>query len=172
MVVAVFGAAAVIGATVSGCSFNVSVGGKPTVAKEDLQKDITDRLSKGGNTPESVTCKDNLEGEVGKSTRCEVVMSESNTFDLVVVATKVDDKTVNYDMTPALSSKQLEKAVANLVVQNSGEPADMVSCASGLDGKVGATAHCQVTAQGKTIPHTVRVTEVNGLMMNFHVSPD
>ena len=41
----------------------------------ELQKDISERLEKAGQKPESVTCKDDLEGEVGKTTRCEVALS-------------------------------------------------------------------------------------------------
>ena len=37
--------------------------------KADLQKDITDRLTKAGQTPQSVNCAEDLVGEVDKTTR-------------------------------------------------------------------------------------------------------
>jgi hypothetical protein len=46
-----------------------------------------------------------------------------------------------------------------------------VSCESGLDGKVGATARCQVDSGGLKILRTVEVGSVEGLMMNFDVVP-
>ena len=48
--------------------------GPPVVAKADLEKDIADRLTEAGETPQSVTCEEDLVGEVGKTARCEVVL--------------------------------------------------------------------------------------------------
>jgi hypothetical protein len=163
-------ALAVAGAALSGCSFSGSIG-TPTVAKADLQKDISDRLTKAGEKPQSVTCQDDLVGEVGKTTKCEVSLSETNTFEPIVTVTGVDGTTVNYEMTPALSKEQLEKSVTGLVSKSSGVQVDSVSCESGLEGKEGAVAHCQVTGGGTTVPRTVEVTKVEGLMMNFDVIP-
>ena len=42
-------------AAVSGCSFSIG-GGTPMVSQDDLQKDISERLSEAGEKPESVTC--------------------------------------------------------------------------------------------------------------------
>ena len=46
-----------------------------------------------------------------------------------------------------------------------------VLCESGLEGKVGATAHCDVDAGGVKLRRTVQVNSVEGLMMNFDVVP-
>ncbi len=54
-VVASLGVVMVAGAVVSGCSFNFGAGGPSTVSKEDLQKDISDKLANAGQKPESVT---------------------------------------------------------------------------------------------------------------------
>ena len=62
----VIGAVA-LGVGLSGCSFSASVGGPPVVAKADLQKDITDRLTEAGQTPKSVTCSEDLIGELDKT---------------------------------------------------------------------------------------------------------
>jgi len=40
----------------------------PRVSKNDLQNDISEQLSNAGEKPQSVTCKDGLEGEVVKTT--------------------------------------------------------------------------------------------------------
>lgn len=155
----------------SACSFSIGAG-TPTVAKADLQNDITDRMKKAGEEPQSVTCKDDLEGVVGKTTRCEVVLSATNAFEPIVTVTKVDGTTVSYDMTPAMSQQQLEKQVGDLVTQNSGDQVDGVTCESGLEGKVDNEAHCKVEASGESMPTTVKVTKVDGLMMNFTVIRD
>jgi hypothetical protein len=139
----------------------------PTVSRLVLQADIADRLGGTGETPQSVTCQEDLVGLVGRIVRCDVVITESNRFQPIVSVVRVDGTTVDYEMTPALSQEQLESAVAGLVARNSGDRVDAVACVSGLDGRVDASALCDVDAGGKRARRTVRVTEVAGLTMNF-----
>ena len=166
---AALAAMAVTGATLTGCSINVS-SGPPTVTKADLQKDITDRMDKAGEKPQSVTCKDDLKGEVGKNVICEVTISDTNQIDAIVTVTKVDGTTVSYDTAPALSKEQLEKAVERLWTGSQSSPAEKVTCESGLDGKKGAEAKCDVTAADADTKVTAVVTEVKGLLMSFDVN--
>jgi len=168
-VAGVLGAAGLLAAAVGGCSFNFSAGSTPTVSAADLQNDIKDRLTKAGESPQSVTCKDDLVGVVDKTTRCEVVLSETNAFEPIVKVTKVEGATVNYEMTPALSQQQLEKAVGVLVEGNSDQKVESVTCGGGLEGKVGNTADFTVVGGGQTMDTVVNVTTVTGLMMNFEV---
>jgi hypothetical protein len=168
---AAIGAVAVASAALSGCSFNIGINTKPTVSKDALQKDISDRLVKAGEQPQSVTCKDDLVGEVGNTTRCEVVLSATNAFEPMVTVSSVDGDTINYDMTPALSKDQLEKTVSGLVANAAGMQVDSVSCVSGLEGKVGAVAYCDVNAGGVKLRRTVEVDKVDGMMMNLYVVP-
>jgi predicted small secreted protein len=78
-VISAVGALAAVCALVSGCDATVGVGGTPTVGKDALQTDIANRLEKAGEKPQSVTCKEDLIGELGKTARCEVVMSPPRT---------------------------------------------------------------------------------------------
>ncbi len=145
--------------------------GTPAVGKDALQTDIAARLAKAGEQPQSVTCKEDLIGELGKTTRCEVVMSPTNSFEPVITVTGVDGSAINYEMSPAVSKEQLEKAVSRLVADAARVQVASVSCESGLEGKVGATAHCDVDAGGVKLRRTVEVNTVEGLMMNFDVVP-
>lgn len=167
---AVLAALAVAGATLSGCSFSIG-GGPKAVSKADLQKDISGRLEKEGQKPQSVTCKDDLPAEVGKSVTCEVALTDTNVFEPVVTVSSVDGDTVHYDMAPAVSKQQLEKAVGRLLSDSAGAPVESITCESGLEGKKGAEAHCEVTQGGVTLNRTVDVTNVEGLLMNFTVVP-
>jgi Domain of unknown function (DUF4333) len=169
--IAALGALATAGALVSGCSANLGTDGKPKVSKRALQTDIAGRLTKAGEQPESVTCKEDLIGEVGKTARCEVVMSPTNSFEPIVMVTRVDGSTIDYEMTPAISKEQLEKAVSQLVTEAAGVRVDAVSCESGLHGNLGAVGHCDVDAGGVKLRRTVEVSNVEGLMMNFDVVP-
>ena len=170
-VIAAVGALTTAGALVSGCDANVGNGGTPAVGKDALQTDIAARLAKAGEQPQSVTCQDNLIGKFGKTTRCEVVMSPTNSFEPVVTVTGVDGSAIDYEMNPVVSKEQLEKAVSRLVADAAHAPPASVSCESGLDGKVGATAHCEVDSGGVKLRRTVEVNTVEGLMMNFDVVP-
>ena len=158
-------------ALVSGCDAYVGIGGTPAVGRDALQTDIAARLAKAGEQPQSVTCQDNLIGNVGKTTRCEVVMSPTNSFEPVITVSGVDGSAIDYEMSPAVSKEQLEKAVSRLVTDAAHAPPASVSCESGLDGKVGATAHCEVDSGGVKLRRTVEVNTVEGLMMNFNVVP-
>jgi uncharacterized protein DUF4333 len=169
-VITAVGASATVWALVSGCDASVGTS-VPTVGKDALQTDIASRLAKAGEQPQSVTCKEDLIGEVGKTAHCEVVMSPTNSFEPVITVTGVDGSTINYEMTPAVSKEQLEKAVARLVGDAAHAQVASVSCESGLDGKVGATAHCEVDSGGLKLWRTVEVNSVEGLMMNFDVVP-
>jgi hypothetical protein len=170
MVGGVLGVLAIGCGALVGCSFSAEGYAKPTVSKESLQNDVAERLTKAGEPPTSVSCKEDLVGEVGKTARCDVVLSPTNSFEPVVTVTGVDGTTIDYEMTPALSKEQLEQAVARLV-RGTGVAVDSVSCDSGLDGKVGSVAHCDVAAGGVTTRRTVEVNKVEGLMMNFDLLP-
>lgn len=159
------GALATLGTLLSGCDESVGVGDKHAVGKDALQTDIASRLAEAGEKPQSVTCKEDLIGEVGKTARCEVVMSPTNSFQPVITVTGADENSIDYEMSPALSKEQLEKAVSRLTAATS------VSCESGLEGRTGATAHCDVDTGGLTLRRTIEVSNVEGLMMNFDLVP-
>lgn len=155
----------------AGCSVDASVGSTPSVSKDALQKDISERLSKAGAAPKSVTCQEDLVGEVGKSTTCEVEFEASNSIDPVVKVTNVDGTTVNYDMTPTVSQKQLEKSVAATLEQGSSPKPDSVTCESGLAGTTDSFAYCTVDSEGNSVRRLVTVTKVDGLSMDYSVVP-
>jgi hypothetical protein len=160
-----------VGALVSGCDASGGVGGTPAVGGDALQTDIAARFAKAGEQPQSVTCNEDLVGEVGKTTRCEVVMSPTNSFEPVITVTGVDGSAINYEMRPAVSKEQLEKEVARLVADAAGVQVASVSCESGLEGGVGKVTYCDVDAGGVKLRRTVEVNTVEGLMMNFDVVP-
>jgi Domain of unknown function (DUF4333) len=165
VIVSIVGAAVLVCAATAGCGSET-----PTVASADLQADITKRLDDAGQTPQSVTCQTDLEGVVGKSTVCEVVLSETNAIEPIVEVTKVEDTTVSYEMTPALSKEQLERSVAALVTESAGEKATEVTCQSGLKGEEGTEANCSMELGGEPLDTVVTVTTVDGLLMNFEVN--
>lgn len=156
------GAVLAVAGLLSGCSATVAT--KSSVSAADLQKNLTDQLTEAGNAPKSVTCSGDLEGEVGKSTTCDVVFSDTNSVTATVTATGVEGTTVSFETTPSLSKEQLEKAVSGLASTPS------VQCDSGLDGALGETATCEVSVDGVAGKRLVTVDDINGLQMDLSVT--
>lgn len=167
-IVAGCGAVAVGGLLLAGCSAKVetstSVSKQGSIGAEQLQKDVSDRLGKTGLPPKSVTCKDRLAGEVGKTARCDVSFNDTNTIEAVLTATKVDGDTVNFDMAPAMTKEQVEKAVAGLAAVPS------ATCAGGLDGTVGASTKCDITKDGAASKLVAEVAQVDAAKLGIELS--
>ena len=173
-VIAAVGAAAACAAAASGCTINVGTHTAPAtaeVSKADLQKDVSNRVAEAGQVAQSVTCPEDLVGEVGKTTRCTVTKSATSSYEVLVTVVSVEGSNVNYDVIPVMSKTQLESAISQQLAHNARAPVDLVTCKSGLDGKVGAVAHCLVTAGGATGPRAAQVTSVSGFGINFVVVP-
>ncbi|MGB2920081.1 MAG: DUF4333 domain-containing protein [Mycobacterium sp.] len=87
----VIGATAAVAATcgvIVACAFSAPEV-VPRVAGTDLQSDIAARLASAGERLQSVTCRDDLIGEVGQTARCDVVISPTNSFAPLVTVTGV-----------------------------------------------------------------------------------
>jgi uncharacterized protein DUF4333 len=163
--------AASIFLTLSGCSINVGSHEPPKVSKETLQQDISQRLTSAGQTAQSVTCADDLVGQLGQIVRCDATMGPANSFEPVVTVTGLEGSKVDYDVTPSVAKTQLEAAVSQMVANSAKKQPDSVSCQSGLDGKVGAVAYCNVVTNGVPSRRTAVVSEVTGLSMKYGLIP-
>jgi len=139
----------------------------PTVDRVALQNDIAKRLAEASQPAKSVSCHEDLVGEVGRTVQCDVVMSDVNSFAPIVTVTSADGAGIDYELRPALSQAQLEQAVARLVLEKSPGPVDSVACESGLAGTVGTVVYCDVDIAGVRARRAVKVTEVSGLTLNF-----
>ena len=67
-----------------------------TVDKDEVAKDISDRLAQQIRRPDSVTCPDNLKGAVGATLRCELT-DQGQTYGMTVTVTDVTGGDVNFD---------------------------------------------------------------------------
>lgn len=163
---AALAAVGLLGAGLSGCSGSVKVETKstPSVSAADLQKDLSDRLSSAGMTVKSVTCKDDLVGEVGKTAGCDVDFNDTNSVEAVFTATKVEGTTVSFDIAPAMTKDQLQKAVSSI----SNSPT--VTCDSGVEGKVGAQTKCEVTKDGAASKRIAEVSQVDAPRLGLEIS--
>src|SRR4029079_15300360 len=108
-------AAGLLCCVLAGCSVNSGGTNLPTVSMTALQEDIAQALAGAGEKPESVTCNQDLVGEVGASARCDVVVSATNSFEPIITVIAVDGSAVDYEMMPAVSRQQLEEVVSRLL---------------------------------------------------------
>lgn len=172
--VAAVALAGLLGAGLAGCSASVktdapvstgtSVSTKAAVSAGDLQKDLTERLSKAGVPAKSVTCQDELVGEVGKTARCDVSFGDTNDIEAVATVTKVDGSSIKFDINPAMTKDQVEKGVAGMA------SAASATCASGLDGKVGETTKCELMIDGQPAKRIVEVAKVDPAKLGIELS--
>lgn len=169
--IAAFGAAMAVfglfGAGLTGCSASkteTAAPAKPSLSASALQKDLSDRLQKAGTPAKSVTCKGEVAGEVGQTARCDVSFGDTNNIEALVTVTKVDGSTVDFDVLPAMTREQVDKAVAGL------SSAPTATCASGLDGKVGETTKCEVTIDGQPAKRVVEVAKVDPAKLGIELS--
>lgn len=160
-------ALALMGALTSACDVETHPDVTPMVSKEALQIDVADKLTANGDRPQTVVCESDLLGEVGRTARCDVVIGEANSFQPIVTVTGIEGGEIQYDMAPALSREQLERAVARLVTEKSSERVDSVVCEDGLRGEVGTSASCDVVTGGVQARRMVEVTAVSGLTIDF-----
>lgn len=154
-------ALAALGPGISGCS--VSPGSAPPLAAADLQTQLSESLAASGAKPKSVTCTKDLPGEVGRSVRCEVVFSDTNSVEALVTTTTVDGDNLEYETSPKMTKSQLERRLGGIT------RAQSVTCDSGLDGIVGDWAQCELIKDGATSGRTVEVAEVNGLILDLDI---
>lgn len=150
-----------LGAGVSGCSSKVETG--KSLSAADLQKKLTDQFAASKKPPKSVTCKDDLAAEVGKTSSCEVALDDNNHVQAVVTVTGVNGSDLQYDIMPAYTKDELANAISGGMVDAT------VTCATGLEGKIGATAQCDVTRAGVRSKRVVTVDGVSGLEMDVSI---
>jgi hypothetical protein len=89
----------VTGVAAAGLLFGVvGCSSEKTVGKDDLATEVSNQLTEQvGKKPDSVSCPDDLKGEVGATTRCEL-KGDGETYGVGVKVTKVDGDDVKFDI--------------------------------------------------------------------------
>ncbi|MEV5613221.1 DUF4333 domain-containing protein [Streptomyces sp. NPDC052225] len=74
---------------------------------------------------------------------------------------------------PKVSKGKLADTVAEQLAKTTGQPKPDVTCPEDLEGKVGNTTRCTLTASdGSTLGINVKVSEVDGKKVNFDIQAD
>ncbi|KAB1643566.1 DUF4333 domain-containing protein [Gulosibacter chungangensis] len=87
-----FGALAVVGLALAGCSTSL------TVAADEVEAQAAASLEgQLGFTPE-VDCPGDLEGEVGAELTCDLYDQDGGRYDVIMTVTNVDGTNVEFDV--------------------------------------------------------------------------
>ncbi|WP_053063637.1 DUF4333 domain-containing protein [Nocardiopsis sp. RV163] len=93
---AALGAASLLLST--GCSFEFSIGGPDSVSAEQVAERSSEMLAEEvGQTPDDLTCPEDLPAEVGAEIRCNLVDGGMN-YGVTVTTTSVDGNDVQWDI--------------------------------------------------------------------------
>ncbi len=82
----------------TGCSFEFSAGGPAAVDAEQVAERSSEMLAEQvGQTPDDLTCAEDLPAEVGAEIRCELT-ADGQTLGVTVTTTSVDGDDVQWDV--------------------------------------------------------------------------
>ncbi|MEQ3554966.1 DUF4333 domain-containing protein [Pseudonocardia nematodicida] len=119
----------------------------------------------------AVTCPDDLDAEVGRSTRCEFTTG-GQPVDAVATVSAVEGDTVEFDIgTEArpIAAGLLATTVSDQVAAPSGSPVEDTVCDGELAPRVDAVQTCTLTMDGEQLAALVTVTSVHGGLVNFSI---
>jgi Domain of unknown function (DUF4333) len=139
------------------------------VGKADVAKQITDKMTDANGTkPESVTCPQDLDADVGAQVNC-VMHVKKKTYGVNVTVTGVDGNGVKFNMVETVDKSVIAHEISDKFAQQSGSRPDSVTCPEDLKGVEGATLRCQLTRAGTTVPVDLRVLSIYGGIVRFDI---
>jgi hypothetical protein len=163
-ILAVAGIAVAVVAGVSACS--------SSVPKADVANAINSKLTEQGIAATAgVTCPEDLDAEVGKSTRCSFDVA-GQPVDAVAKVTSIQGSQANFDITTEarpVAEALLDKKVAEQVAEQLQTTVDSADCAGDLAPTVGASQTCKVSGGGESIDVKATVTSVDGGLINYQL---
>jgi hypothetical protein len=145
--------------------------GTGVVDKDEVATTTASALREQGVQVENMTCPEDLEAVVGKTTRCEFTTG-GQPVDAVVAVTAVDGSTARYDVRTEprpVASALLGQKVAQFLLEQADIAVDSSTCAGDLQPHVGSSVSCDVTAGAESAEFAVTVTSVDGGLIDFSI---
>ena len=163
------GAAAPCSLALAGCSASVSVGGDPELKGSEIAGTIKTQYAvrTNGLTLSELTCPD-TKGAVNAAFTCNGRNSSGVELEISGTITAIDTQNdrASYDwkVTRGIAPGELyERAVVDVLRQQTDVAATEVSCPARITVVVGAKLSCTVgTDDGRTIPITLELTDLDG----------
>jgi hypothetical protein len=154
----------------AGCSAEVTTGGgEGDLSQSELEEKVADGVTPDDPDAEvSADCEGGLPKEVDATQDCHLDVGEE-TADVRITVTSTDDGDPDLDEVPFIPADRMADTIDKSLTDQ-GFAVDEVDCEAELIGKLGETADCTAVlpeAGGET-PLKVKVTQVDGLMVNFN----
>jgi len=149
----------------AGCSF--SIGGPDAVTQSELEKQVADLYT--ADDPEAeitADCEGELAAEVDATQDCHVNVGEESA-DVHVTVTKVEGEDVEFEAAPFVPAERVADTI-KASLGDQGFQVDSVECEDELAGELGATTTCAAQPAEGDGTIEVKVTQVDGLMVNFN----
>ena len=152
------------------CSAEVtSGGGEGDLSQSELEKKVVDGVTPDDPDAEvSADCDGGLPHEVDATQDCHLDVGDE-TADVRVTVTSTDGGDHDIDEVPFIPADRMSDTIDKSLTDQ-GFAVDTVDCESELIGKLGETADCTAVLPeaGGATPLKVKVTQVDGLMVNFN----
>lgn len=88
-----------VGLLTTGASCSFSMGSTPSVAADELAREVSDQLTQQvGTAPRSVECPEDLTGEVGTTTRCVLTTPGGTVYGVTVDVTAVEGSDIRFSI--------------------------------------------------------------------------
>lgn len=175
-----FAGAALLAATACSASFHIG----SSMDEADVERQLSQALEdQTGTKPDNVDCPGDLEGEKDATLKC-TLEEGGNEIPVTLTVTEVDgsDLRFRYEVadtaeagsTPeaTVDEIELEERISTLLEQQVGQKPDKIDCPGDLEGKVGETMRCTLTAGADQLGVTVAVTAIEGSTVDFNFEVD
>lgn len=149
----------------SGCSF--SFGGPEAVTQAELEKQVAGIYTADDPDAEiAAECEGTLEPEVDATQDCHLTVGEEEA-DVHVVVTEVGDDAVDFEARPFVPAERVGETISASLADQ-GYEIESVECDDELAGELEATTTCTALPAEGDGAIEVKVTSVDGLMVNFN----
>lgn len=142
----------------------------PALSREQLEQAVARLAADDSAAPDSVTCPSGLLGQPGVTARCDV-MTGGVILRRTAEVTGVDGLTMNFDLVPLLTKAEVENSLLDELATHLGKRPDAAVCGGDLEGRVGNTVDCTVTAGPERAELTLTVTTVDGAKIDYTYAP-
>jgi hypothetical protein len=154
----------------AGCSAEVTTGGGDgDLSQSELEKKVADGVTPDDPDAEvSASCEGGLTQEADATQDCHLDVGDE-TADVRVTVTSTDGDDPDMDVVPFLPAERVADTI-DKSLGDQGFVVDQVDCEAELIGELGETADCtaQLPESGGETSLKVKVTQVDGLMVNFN----
>jgi hypothetical protein len=144
----------------------------PLVTREDVAGAIDDYVKTLSYTADgATTCPGALIGETGRSVRCEFTVG-GQPVDATATVSSVTDSKAKFDIAleaRPVSQELVEQDIAYSLTHDYGATVDSVTCAGGLDPKVGDSVLCTATGGGERLDLQVGVASVDDGLVGYQL---